>query len=310
MYQNYHQPQSSTWNQPTYPFSSQKPRTYNTTERKPSYYPDRSQGTKSYPENNRSSSIDSGRSSYRSQEGYKDRYSRESSKDSYRRDRYSRERDRDSHRDKRPRYRSPSVARSYRSRSKRRSKSRDQSPRHTSPKPKVLSEREHLLEKYRSNYCATSKDMVKKMDELSALGLEGIIENEKKIWTRTAPADLYYYRDDNNPKIMKATNKQMELCDYFNKLLLERSANAKSDQMPYEPPPRKTRTKLCRHKTEVCSSSSDSESSIDEDDRTMEELMAKKQHPQRLHPELWFNDPGEVNFMMKFFFGVVNSLEF
>lgn len=35
---------------------------------------------------------------------------------------------------------------------------------------------------------------------------------------------------------------------------------------------------------------------MDEDDRTMEELMAKKQHPQRLHPEMWFNDPGEVIF--------------
>lgn len=34
---------------------------------------------------------------------------------------------------------------------------------------------------------------------------------------------------------------------------------------------------------------------MDEDDRTMEELMAKKQHPQRLHPEMWFNDPGEVS---------------
>lgn len=35
---------------------------------------------------------------------------------------------------------------------------------------------------------------------------------------------------------------------------------------------------------------------MDEDDRTMEELMTKKQHPQRLHPEMWFNDPGEVTF--------------
>lgn len=35
---------------------------------------------------------------------------------------------------------------------------------------------------------------------------------------------------------------------------------------------------------------------MDEDDRTMEELMTKKQHPQRLHPEMWFNDPGEVAF--------------
>ena len=35
---------------------------------------------------------------------------------------------------------------------------------------------------------------------------------------------------------------------------------------------------------------------MEEDDRTMEELMAKKQHPQRLHPEMWFNDPGEVKY--------------
>lgn len=37
---------------------------------------------------------------------------------------------------------------------------------------------------------------------------------------------------------------------------------------------------------------------MDEDDRTMEELMAKKQHPQRLHPEMWFNDPGEVSIFL------------
>lgn len=66
---------------------------------------------------------------------------------------------------------------------------------------------------------------------------------------------------------------------------------------PYEPPPRKTKARLCKHKSEACSSSSsDSDSSMDEDDRTMEELMTKKQHPQRLHPEMWFNDPGEVTF--------------
>lgn len=26
----------------------------------------------------------------------------------------------------------------------------------------------------------------------------------------------------------------------------------------------------------------------------MEELQRKQQHPYRLHPELWYNDPGEV----------------
>lgn len=163
-------------------------------------------------------------------------------------------------------------------------------------KSKCPTERELLLEKYRRNYCATSKDMERKMDELSAMGPEGIMENERKIWTRTAPADLYYTRDETNPRIMRGTQKLCDLCDLFKKLLIDRAGAARALQPPYEPPPRKTKARLCKHKSEACSSSSsDSDSSMDEDDRTMEELMTKKQHPQRLHPEMWFNDPGEMN---------------
>ncbi|XP_012268888.2 ribonuclease 3 [Athalia rosae] len=166
----------------------------------------------------------------------------------------------------------------------------------SSMKPRAQSERDQLLEKYRRNYCATSKDMEKKLDELSAMGPEGIMAHERRVWTRTAPADLYYARDESNPKIMMATPKLTELCSIFKELLVDRSTAARALQPPYEPPPRKTRARLCRHKTEACSSSSsDSDTSMDEDDRTMEELMAKKQHPQRLHPEMWFNDPGEMN---------------
>ncbi|XP_072753153.1 ribonuclease 3 [Anoplolepis gracilipes] len=188
-----------------------------------------------------------------------------------------------------------------RSRSRKRSKSQEsRSTRDTTPnnakRTKSLTERELLLEKYRRNYCATSKDIERKLNELSAMGSEGILESEKKIWTRTAPADLYYFRDENNLKIMKGTAKLQELCLTFKSLLIDRATEARALQPPYEPPPRKTRARLCRHKSEACSSSSsDSDSSMDEDDRTMEELMAKKQHPQRLHPEMWFNDPGEMN---------------
>lgn len=188
-------------------------------------------------------------------------------------------------------------------RSRKRSRSQEShTPRISSPsgsvpvKHKGLSERELLLEKYRRNYCATSKDIERKLDELCAMGPEGIVENERKLWTRTAPADLYYIRDENNPKLMRGTSKLCELCDIFKQLLIDRAATARASQSPYEPPPRKTRARLCRHKSEACSSSSsDSDSSMDEDDRTMEELMAKKQHPQRLHAEMWFNDPGEMN---------------
>ncbi|XP_033356716.1 ribonuclease 3 [Bombus vosnesenskii] len=189
---------------------------------------------------------------------------------------------------------------SYRSRKRSRSQesysSRTASPNNNPPINRDRTERELLLEKYRQDYCATSKDIERKMDELSAMGPEGIMENARKVWTRTAPADLYYNRDESNPKIMRGTPKLQELCELFKKVLLNRAAAARALQPPYEPPPRKTRARLCRHKSEACSSSSsDSDSSMDEDDRTMEELMAKKQHPQRLHPEMWFNDPGEMN---------------
>lgn len=84
---------------------------------------------------------------------------------------------------------------------------------------------------FRRNYCATSKDIERKLNELSAMGSEGILENEKKIWTRTAPADLYYYRDENNPKIMKSTAKLQELCITFKKLLIDRAAEARALQV-------------------------------------------------------------------------------
>ncbi|CAD6222146.1 GSCOCG00000758001-RA-CDS [Cotesia congregata] len=183
------------------------------------------------------------------------------------------------------------------SRSSRRRSRTPESPRSASHSSKALrkkkTEREMLLEKYRRNYCATSYDIERKIDEL---GPEGILECDKKVWTRAAPADLYYTRDENNPKVMRATPKLKELTDNFKRSLLDRANVARAKYSPYEPPPRRTKAKLCRHKSEACSSSdSDSDSSIDDDDRTMEELMAKKQHPQRLHPEMWFNDPGEMN---------------
>lgn len=74
-----------------------------------------------------------------------------------------------------------------------------------------------------------------------------------------------------------------------------RILNEKLFQPPYEPPPRDIRPRVCRHKSEVCSSSSDSDDSADDaEDRSKQELDAKLQHPQRLHLEMWFNDPGEV----------------
>ncbi|CAK9812701.1 Ribonuclease 3 [Anthophora quadrimaculata] len=246
----------------------------------------------------------SSRSPYRSRyDSQKERYSKYHKNRSTSRERVHSEEDSERRSYKRNNSYVSRSQRSYTScRSRKRSRSqesyssRTNSPSNNPSNKRDPTERELLLEKYRQDYCATSKDMERKMDELSAMGPEGIMENARKVWTRTAPADLYYSRDENNPKIMRGTTKLHELCELFKKILLDRAASARALQPPYEPPPRKTRARLCRHKSEACSSSSsDSDSSMDEDDRTMEELMAKKQHPQRLHPEMWFNDPGEMN---------------
>ncbi|XP_008547319.1 ribonuclease 3 [Microplitis demolitor] len=233
--------------------------------------------------------------SYRAQRShskeYRDHHNDYSSKDKY----CGEDSERKSRRDYTSRDR-VSRDKYYPKSSRRRSRSQESHSSHSSKvvrQKKEMTERELLLEKYRRNYCATSHDIERKIDEL---GPDGILECDKKIWTRAAPADLYYTRDENNPKIMKATPKLKELIGNFKRLLLDRAAEARANYPPYEPPPRKTKARLCRHKSEACSSSSsDSDSSIDDDDRTMEELMAKKQHPQRLHPEMWFNDPGEMN---------------
>lgn len=126
--------------------------------------------------------------------------------------------------------------------------------------------------------------------------IDDILENEKSIWTRSTPADLFYVRDAENAKIMIGTAKLKQLCEDFEKQLVMRARRVNAEKPKYEPPPRKNRARLCKHKTEAQSSSDSSEEDLtDEEDCTMEELQRKQQHPDRLHPEMWFNEPGEMN---------------
>lgn len=118
----------------------------------------------------------------------------------------------------------------------------------TSREHKQLSERESLLAQYRKDYCATSEEMSNKLEELSKFSQEETIEREKLIWFRTTPADLYYARDDLNPKIIRGTSKLQEICDKFNTDLVLRSQKVNVSKPKYEPPQRKKKTRLCKHK--------------------------------------------------------------
>ncbi|KAK4883143.1 hypothetical protein RN001_006462 [Aquatica leii] len=161
---------------------------------------------------------------------------------------------------------------------------------------KDVSERDLILTKWRKNYCSTREQVCNKIKELSKIGLEEIIEEEKNIWTRSTPADLFYEKDSSNTKVTKATDRLLKVCETFNENLVLRAAKVNESKPKYEPPPRKNRARLCKHKLEEASSSDSSEEEFtDEEDCSMEELTRKQQHPDRLHPEMWYNDPGEMN---------------
>ncbi|XP_001843599.2 ribonuclease 3 [Culex quinquefasciatus] len=153
---------------------------------------------------------------------------------------------------------------------------------------KLDSEREAILTKWRKNYCETPEDIRRKLAELTN-------DEEKNSWVRSSPADLYYRRVSD--KVVDSTPRQDALCSLFESELIERAQKVRSKQPPYQPPPRKHKVRVCRHKNDKCSSS-DSESDDElnfEEECSMEELTAKIQHPYRLHVDLWYNDPGEMN---------------
>ncbi|KAG5875022.1 hypothetical protein JTB14_004906 [Gonioctena quinquepunctata] len=140
------------------------------------------------------------------------------------------------------------------------------------------SERDLILSKWRENYCKTEQQLSEKLEELAALSIDDFRKRKN-------------YMD----KLVRATTKLKHLCELFNDTLVLRARKIRSLKPTYEPPPRKNRARLCKHKTEASSSDSSDDSLTDEEDCTMEELQRKQQHPERLHPEMWYNEPGEMN---------------
>ncbi|KAJ8737740.1 hypothetical protein PYW08_000335 [Mythimna loreyi] len=169
--------------------------------------------------------------------------------------------------------------------------------KHESDKP--MSDREKILEEYRKNYCKTSEDFIEKMEQWSK---ENNSEEEEtsKMWYRSSPAELYYKQVENGPMVQQ-TSKLENICESFFKELIERGRKARPevDELPPLKPPKGAK---CKHKSDDGSSSSESEDEcLDEDglqgytDRIMLELQRKQSHPRRLHPEMWFNNTGEMN---------------
>ncbi|XP_045773566.1 ribonuclease 3 [Maniola jurtina] len=211
----------------------------------------------------------------------------------------------DSHED-RPRFRSPER---YRHHSRHReshsySRMRELSPRlsRNSVHSRPVSDREKILNDFRKNYCRTSEDFIKKIEQWSKEH-NSDEEESTKMWYRSSPAELYYKVVEGGAGVQQ-TKKLEKICDIFFKTLIERARNARpaEDELPPLKPPK---GRMCRRRMEEesssSSSSSESDESFDEDglqgytDRIMLELQRKQSHPRRLHPELWFNNCGEMN---------------
>lgn len=91
--------------------------------------------------------------------------------------------------------------------------------------------------------------MTTKMKELSKVTENDVLEKEKNIWTRSTPADLFYERDEDNLRTMKATTRLVQLCEAFNQNLVLRAEKVNELKPEYVPPPRKNRARVCKHKS-------------------------------------------------------------
>lgn len=110
--------------------------------------------------------------------------------------------------------------------------------RHSSSRS-PLSERDQLLVKWRSNFCETSDDIARKLAEMDP-------NENKDMWIRSSPADVFYKRCDNGD--VESTNRADALCTLFDQELVTRGPKIREKQPAYDSPPRKRKHKVCRHK--------------------------------------------------------------
>ena len=75
----------------------------------------------------------------------------------------------------------------------------------------------------------------KKLNDYLKLTPDEIIDQEKKIWTRSSPADLYYERDMQNPVVLKATPRLQQLLDRFEDELIQRGEASRAKFPAYKP---------------------------------------------------------------------------
>ncbi|KAM3928432.1 ribonuclease 3 [Leptodactylus fuscus] len=208
---------------------------------------------------------------------------------------YERNRDRHRHRDSR---RSQSPDRSYRKRTKSSSPSRDRKRARWEEDEKEAASESQSSRKESSYTLLKDKEL---LDE----GLMDRNDEEdedllKPVWVRCTHSESYYSSDPMDQvgdSTVVGTSRLRDLYDKFEEELGKRQSKARAARPAWEPPKTKLDEDLesssdsdCDTEDDSCSSSSDSEV-FD----VIAEIKRKKAHPDRLHEELWYNDPGQMN---------------
>lgn len=110
----------------------------------------------------------------------------------------------------------------------------------TSPSDAEKTERARILEKWRSNFCETSEDITRKLEELAE-------DNEKECWVRSSPSDLHYKRTSVNE--IEGTTRLEALCTLFKTELVDRGDRMRKEKPVAESHQKKRLQRVCRHKS-------------------------------------------------------------
>ncbi|NP_001101125.2 ribonuclease 3 isoform X1 [Rattus norvegicus] len=123
----------------------------------------------------------------------------------------------------------------------------------------------------------------------------------KPVWIRCTHSESYYSSDPMDQvgdSTVVGTSRLRDLYDKFEEELGNRQEKAKAARPPWEPPKTKLDEDLESSSESECETDEDSTCSSSSDSEVFDviaEIKRKKAHPDRLHDELWYNDPGQMN---------------
>lgn len=154
----------------------------------------------------------------------------------------------------------------------------------------------HQINKSKYRNYKTTEEISLEMKKLSKMTIKQIIELEKKKTSQSASSDLYYKEFNSNISFGK--NTTLNLCHEFEEVLGKRALMMNASRHVFKKP-RKSNVKARKHNClgNHCSDneSSSSEEELEKENSILKEFDRKSSHPDRLHPELWYNEIGEMN---------------